>query len=122
MNPTIAAAAVPERSASIDTDECILSEFSSMIKAPTIAGIDNKNEYLAEFSRLIPNNSATDMVEPDLETPGKIAIPWTRPMVKACPAFIRRGVLPSGKANRVVHKKMPVITSMTPTIHIFTNS
>ena len=61
------------------------SEFDSFNKpnnpAPSIMGIDNKNENLAESLVEKPKNNANDIVRPDLDTPGIIAIAWEKPII-----------------------------------------
>ncbi len=51
--------------------------------APSIAGMDNKKLNLAANSLLSPENSPAEMVAPDLEIPGAIAIPCAIPITRA---------------------------------------
>ena len=71
----MAAVADPQRIFSAETVLYIISELSPMIKAPIIAGKDNRKEYLPAISRSIFKKSATEMVDPDLEIPGIMAKP-----------------------------------------------
>ena len=50
------------------------------IPAPDIAGIANKNENLAEFLPDIPRANPVQIVIPDREIPGIIAIAWVIPV------------------------------------------
>ena len=52
------------------------------IEEIAMAGIPSKYEYLAASSRLQPINNATEIVIPDLDTPGIIANAWERPIKK----------------------------------------
>ncbi len=52
-------------------------------KDPKIIGMERRKENLTHSSLFIPNNLAVDIVTPDLETPGKIAIAWPMPTIKA---------------------------------------
>jgi len=47
----------------------------SSTAAPIIAGIDIINEYLTANSLFNPHNRPAVIVVPDLESPGKVAIP-----------------------------------------------
>ena len=42
-----------------------------------------RKENLAAFTGSIPSIFDIAIVEPDLETPGKIARPWKKPTIKA---------------------------------------
>ena len=46
----------------------------SLITLPTIKGTTIKNENLAAFVLSIPNKTAVEIVAPDLDIPGKIAM------------------------------------------------
>ena len=52
------------------------------IEEIAMAGIPSKYEYLAASSRLQPINNATEIVIPDLDTPGIIANAWPSPIRK----------------------------------------
>ena len=39
-------------------------------------GMESSMENLTHSSLFIPNNLAKEIVEPDLETPGRMAIAW----------------------------------------------
>ena len=43
--------------------------------APRIAGMASRKEYFAAVSGEVPSKSANEIVDPDLEIPGIIAIP-----------------------------------------------
>ena len=47
---------------------------NSKIKAPKITGIDRSIENITHSSRFNPNERAKEIVVPDLDIPGKIAI------------------------------------------------
>ncbi len=51
------------------------ASFNSSKKAPSIAGIDIRNEYSPAFSLSIPERRAADIVIPDLEIPGRTPNP-----------------------------------------------
>ena len=78
--PVINALINPSNSGKSQSDPTIiiLSEKSieriSFPIFPNIIGITIKKENLAAFSLSIPNSIAVDIVAPDLEIPGKIAI------------------------------------------------
>ena len=48
-----------------------------------MTGITIKKQYLIDFSLLSPNNNAELITIPDLEIPGRIAIDWNNPNIKA---------------------------------------
>lgn len=51
--------------------------------APEIAGIAIRNEYSAASSLSKPVRRPATNVDPERDTPGMIAIDWTRPIIKA---------------------------------------
>ena len=51
--------------------------------APTIAGINSKKEKRAARTGSIPNIFDIAIVDPERETPGKIANPWKKPINNA---------------------------------------
>ena len=51
------------------------SLISSNAKPPTMIGILNRKLYSADFSSLFPARMSDEIVLPDLEIPGKTAIP-----------------------------------------------
>jgi hypothetical protein len=52
----------------------VSSSNKSLAILPIINGTTIKNENLAAFSLSIPNKTEVDIVAPDLEIPGKIAM------------------------------------------------
>ena len=56
---------------------------SPRIRAPNEAGIKRQKEKLKASTDERPSNKPIKIVDPDRETPGKIANPWARPMMKA---------------------------------------
>ena len=59
-------------------------EINSAIAAREIAGIPKRKENLAASVLSQPEISAVEIVTPDLETPGKTAKAWERPIRKLC--------------------------------------
>ena len=57
-------------------------EINSTIAAREIAGIPKRNENFAASRLSQPETRAVEIVIPDLETPGKIAKAWERPIKK----------------------------------------
>ena len=55
----------------------------SKITLPKIKGITIKKLNLAAFSLSIPNKTDVDIVAPEREIPGSIAIAWDKPIIKA---------------------------------------
>ena len=55
---------------------------NSTIAAIEIAGIPKRNENLAASPLCQPDTKAVEIVTPDLETPGKMAKAWERPIRK----------------------------------------
>ena len=62
----------------------------SSIVPPKIAGIANKKENWRALSLDQPSIRAAEIVVPLLEMPGKMAMAWKRPMVKASPHLLAR--------------------------------
>ena len=65
------------------------NEFNSLkekmnwiIAAKDMAGMPKRNENLAASSLFQPDTRAVEIVIPDLETPGKIANAWEKPIKK----------------------------------------
>jgi len=52
-------------------------------KAPIANGMKRRNENFAAFSFGMPRKSEDEIVMPDLETPGKSARVWKRPISNA---------------------------------------
>jgi len=48
--------------------------------APTMTGVDSRNENLAAHVRVLSRNSAVVMVMPLRETPGTSAMAWLEPI------------------------------------------
>ena len=57
-------------------------EINSTIAAREIAGIPKRKEYFAASPLSHPDIKAEVIVTPDLETPGKIANAWKKPIKK----------------------------------------
>jgi len=57
-------------------------EINSTIAAREIAGIPKKKEYFTASPLSQPDIKALEIVTPDLETPGKIANAWKKPIKK----------------------------------------
>ena len=55
---------------------------NSIIAAIEIAGIPKRKENFAASTLFHPDTKAVEIVMPDLETPGKIAKAWERPIKK----------------------------------------
>ena len=55
---------------------------NSTIAAREIAGIPKRSENFAASRLSQPDIRAVDIVTPDLETPGKIAKAWEKPIKK----------------------------------------
>ena len=53
---------------------------NSITAAKEMAGIPKRKENLAASSLSQPNTKAVEIVIPDLETPGKMAKAWERPI------------------------------------------
>ena len=95
-----------------------ISNISSSI-APPKTGSTIKNEKWAAFSRLMPLNKLTDMVDPDRLIPGMMASACATPINKPRP------VLTSfvGLAMNLVEKSMvPVTSNIQETMKGFKNS
>lgn len=83
----------------------------SRIVAPNARGMKSKNENLAAFSFSIPRNIADEIVIPLLETPGKSARIWNKPMINAdlfdnC--FLLTGIFVSNKIVPVKRNAIPI--------------
>jgi hypothetical protein len=57
---------------------CLLSR----MKAPMLAGKNIQKDKMKASSLSIPKNNPVDIVEPDLDTPGKSAKVWASPIIK----------------------------------------
>ncbi len=57
--------------------------YNSKINEPKITGIESKNENLTHSSLFIPKNLANEIVDPDLDNPGSIAIACPIPTIAA---------------------------------------
>ena len=57
---------------------------NSTIAAIDIAGIPKRKENLAASALSQPDKRAVEIVIPDLETPGKIANAWDKPIKRLC--------------------------------------
>ena len=57
-------------------------KMNSIIAAKVMAGIPKRKENLAASSLFQPDTKAVEIVIPDLETPGKMAKDWERPIRK----------------------------------------
>ena len=63
-------------------ENSLKEEMNSTRAAREIAGIPRRKEYLAASLRSQPDTRAVEIVTPDLETPGKIAKAWKKPINK----------------------------------------
>ena len=63
-------------------ENSLKDEINSTIAAREIAGIPKRNENFAASLLSHPDTRAVEIVIPDLETPGKIAKAWERPIKK----------------------------------------
>ena len=79
---------------------------------PKMRGTTIKKENRAALARSIPNNTEVEMVAPDLEIPGIIAMACDRPMINALFGFTDFEVFFALSAK---NNKEPVTNSMTPT-------
>ena len=70
------------RGIKLNEDSSLKEETNSTIAAIEIAGIPKRKEYFAASPLSQPDISAVEIVTPDLETPGKIAKAWERPIKK----------------------------------------
>ena len=64
----------------LNEDNSLKEVMNSTIAAIEMAGIPNRNENLAASPLCQPDTKAVEIVIPDLETPGKIAKAWERPI------------------------------------------
>ena len=63
-------------------DNSLKEEINSTIAAREIAGMPKRKENLAASPLSHPDIKAQEIVTPDLETPGKIANAWKKPIKK----------------------------------------
>ena len=70
------------RGKKLNEENALKEEMNSTIAAKEIAGMPKRKENLAESLLPQPDNRAVEIVTPDLETPGKIARAWERPIKK----------------------------------------
>jgi len=63
-------------------DKSLKEEINSTIAAREIAGIPKRKENFAASPLSHPDIRALEIVTPDLETPGKIANAWKKPIKK----------------------------------------
>ena len=61
-------------------EDSLKEDMNSTIAARDIAGIPNRKENLAASPLSQPEIRAVERVIPDLETPGKIAKAWDKPI------------------------------------------
>src|SRR5512139_2529984 len=83
--------------------------------APSIAGLESRKENFPESSRSRPQKSPMEIVAPDREIPGIMAIPWAMPMKMVSYHTILPNGFPSFLAKRVNQSTNPVIISIPPT-------
>ena len=88
---------------------------TSKTVAPRIAGMERRKEKRAERSRSNPQKRPVDMVAPDREIPGMMAIPWAIPIRTESSHPILMIFLPSFFVQRVNQRKKPVMRSIPPT-------
>ncbi len=70
------------RGSKLNEENSLKEEMNSTIAAKDIAGMPKIKEYLAASFFFHPDKRAVEIVTPDLETPGKIAKAWERPIKK----------------------------------------
>ena len=63
--------------------KCISPFIKSLAILPRINGITIKNEKRAAFDLSLPNKTEVDIVAPEREIPGSIAIAWEIPIITA---------------------------------------
>lgn len=108
-NPDIKAPANPDSVAVVRS-----TFFNSSNPAAKVIGRLSKNEYLNASTLVIPINKAPISVKPLLEIPGKTAIAWKRPTIKASRYVMSFSVLfpeylsESHKAAAVTKKNTPI--------------
>ena len=73
VRPTMRGGKLNEENSSKD-------DINSTIAAIVIAGMPKRNENLAASALSHPDIRAVEIVTPDLETPGKIANAWEKPI------------------------------------------
>ena len=70
------------RAEKLNEENSVKEVINSTIAAREIAGIPNRKENFAASALSQPDTKAVEIVTPDLETPGKIAKDWERPIKK----------------------------------------
>ena len=70
------------RGKKLNENNWLKEEMNSTIAASEIAGIPKRKENLAASPLSQPATKAVEIVTPDLETPGKTANAWERPIKK----------------------------------------
>ena len=71
----------PKRISYCDSFISTAPSSKSLTIFPKISGTTMRNENFAAFSRLMPNKIPVDIVAPEREIPGRIAIAWESPMI-----------------------------------------
>ena len=66
----------------LNEENSLNEEMNSTIAAIDIAGIPKRKENFAASPLSQPDTKAVEIVTPDLDTPGKIAKAWERPITK----------------------------------------
>ena len=110
--PTIAEDIVPNARGAMLVI-CFILMLSSK-NAPVMAGIESRKEKLKASLLSRPHASPQEMVAPDLDIPGIIAIPWAVPIMRELrmPTFL----LCFSGINFVIARNMPVIQSIMPAV------
>ena len=70
------------RRGKLNEETSLKEEINSTIAAREIAGKPKRKENLAASALPQPDTRAVEIVTPDLETPGKIAKAWEKPIKK----------------------------------------
>ena len=70
------------RGTKLNEENSLKDKMNSTIAANEIAGIPKRKENFAASLLCQPDNSAEEIVTPDLETPGIIAKAWEKPIKK----------------------------------------
>ena len=76
-------------------------------QAPPITGIDMRNENSPAVLRSTLSHKAVAIVDPDLDTPGRMAIPWNVPIISACVQVIALSLDVTG-AFLVLYNASPI--------------
>ena len=93
----------------------LLISFICTTAAPNMAGMDNKKLNLAANSLLRPEKSPADIVAPNLDIPGAIAMAWNIPITIAFFNVMSSTSLWPVLTLSAPHNRNPVISRNMPT-------